>query len=154
MLDPGRVGDHIDPSQTRLQVTGDVSRPSVPGNQRASQTYARERSGPGRAESGQNAPLPSNLLSQGEEWKFPALGAGSSDSQGQKAPKTEAKHERVNAEAPVDTQPRRAGAPAPRPGRESTPRAEAALPDGEQASRPPIQPQDTHSRGSAGTSRG
>ena len=67
MLDLGRAGDCIDPSQTRLQVTGGVSHPSVPGNQYASQSYACERSGPGRAELGQNAPLPSNLLSRGEK---------------------------------------------------------------------------------------
>lgn len=119
MLDPGRVGDHIDPSQARLQVTGDVSRPSVPGSQRASQTYAREREArPGWIRPECTAAF--QPAEPGRGVKFPALGAGGSDSQGQKAPKTEAKHERVNAEAPVDTQPPPSRRPCLAPGR-STP---------------------------------
>ena len=56
----------IDPSQTRLRVTGGVSHPSVPGNQYLSHSYACEHSGPVQGEFGQKAPLPSNLLSRGK----------------------------------------------------------------------------------------
>lgn len=78
----------------------------------------------------------------------------------------EAKHKRTNVEAPWTL---RAWAPQrwtrgpteqvplpPRPEQGSTPGTEAALMEGSkgQASRPPSQPRDNHSRGSAGTRSG
>ena len=81
-------------------------------------------------------------------------------------PKMEAKHQHTNVVAPWTL---RARAPRwwtrgpadqvplpPRPEQGSTPGTEAALTEGSrgQASRPPSQPRDTHSRGSAGTHSG
>ena len=137
MLDLGRAGDRIDPSQTRLRVTGGVSHPSVPGNQYASQSYARERSGPGRAELGQNALLPSNLLSRGEKsgnflpWEPGAVTLkGRNARDGSQAGAHESRgtsgHAALPSRCPL--------APCPEWG--STPAAEAALMEGLQAADP------------------
>ena len=68
-------------------------------------------------------------------------------------PKTEAKQEHTSVDARVDMQPCKQVPPGPAP-RAGVHAQNRGSPDGEQASRPPIQSQDTHSRGIVGARSG